>query len=380
MDLFDEIVTALRAEDRVMLATIIATTGSTPASALSRMLVKQGGVVSLGTVGGGCVEGDVLLHANRLLQSNKAEILTFHLNDDDIEHGLICGGSLDVLIEPLSKDRISLFEELKTVRAEGEDSILVTYLTAAGSVRSKCIIAGGGNTPIEKGPGALEVLGWTGAPGDAAIRDSVVEGIHKVHHRNETVVVKLGDGKLILEPVPGTPSLLIFGGGHVSKYISRAASMAGFRVTIIDDREKFANRERFPEAAQALEIDFVEAFRHLAIKPSTYIVIVTRGHRHDEEILEHAVKTPARYIGMIGSKRKVLTTFEHLVERGIPPKLFERVHAPMGIDIGAVTAEEIGISVVAELVARRRGGKPPFRSKSESMRDLSARLKKPSSC
>src|ERR1043166_8141779 len=106
MDLFEEIISALRAEERVMLATIISTTGSTPAAALSKMLVKQGGVVSLGTVGGGCTEGDVLLHAGRLLPKNRREILSFSLAEDDLEYGLICGGSLDVLIDPLSKERI----------------------------------------------------------------------------------------------------------------------------------------------------------------------------------------------------------------------------------------------------------------------------------
>jgi xanthine dehydrogenase accessory factor len=374
MDLLEEIISSLRAEDRIMVATIISTTGSTPASALSKMVVKQGGIVSLGTVGGGCTEGDVLLHASRLLRSNKAEILTFRLDEDDLEHGLICGGSLDVLIEPLSREQIPLIEEIKTIRDEGEDCILATYLTGTGDIRSKCLIACVPGSPIEQSKGAIEVLGWIDSSSGAASRTSLLEGIPKVQSRNETVVVKLADGAIILEPVAGAPSLLIFGGGHVSKYISRTAAMAGFRVTIIDDREKFANRERFPEAVQALAVEFVEAFRTIRVKPSTYIVIVTRGHRHDEAILGEAIKTSARYIGMIGSKRKVLATFEHLIGRGVSPALLGRVRAPMGIDLGAVTAEEIGISVVAELVAERRGGKEPFRHKSDVMTPLIARL------
>src|SRR2546421_1049038 len=127
----------MQPEERVWLATSIRATGLSPASALLKMLVKQGGIVSLGTVGGGCMEGDVLLHARRLFQENKAEILTFHLNEDDIEHGLICGGTLDVLIEPLSKEHIPLMEELKTTRDEGEDAILATLLSAAGKTEGK---------------------------------------------------------------------------------------------------------------------------------------------------------------------------------------------------------------------------------------------------
>jgi xanthine dehydrogenase accessory factor len=174
--------------------------------------------------------------------------------------------------------------------------------------------------------------------------------------------------------VVGHPGLIIFGGGHVSKYVCRAAATAGFRVTVVDDRKEYANAQRFPEATRTLAAGFSEAFRELTIKPSTYIVIVTRGHRFDEEILEHAVGTQARYIGMIGSKRKVLNTFEHLVERGISIGSLKRVHAPMGLEIGAVTAEEIGISVVAQLIHVRRGGHLPLAHKSEVMEELVARL------
>ena len=137
---------------------------------------------------------------------------------------------------------------------------------------------------------------------------------------------------------------------------SRVAALAGFGVTVVDDRNKFANPIRFPEAEQILAMDFVEAFNHLSIKSSSYIVIVTRGHRHDEEILQRALETTARYIGMIGSKRKVLTTFEHLVERGTSLEALHRVHAPIGLGIGALTPEEIAISIVGELINERRTG------------------------
>jgi xanthine dehydrogenase accessory factor len=374
MDLFDEIVSALRSEDRVMLATIISTTGSTPASALSKMLVKEGGVVSLGSVGGGCMEGDVLLHASRLLAEHRSDIITFDLTEDDIEHGLICGGSLNVLIEPLSKEQIPLFEKLKAIRDGGDDCVLATHLAGTGDIRSKSILSGSVQTPIEQSAGAREVLEWIERSGDAGLRPSIIEGILRVQHDQETLVVQLAEGRLVLEPVAGAPGLLIFGGGHVSKYISRTAAMAGFRVSIFDDRRKFANRERFPEAARVLEVDFSDAFRDLTVNSSAYIVIVTRGHRYDEEVLRQAIKTPARYIGMIGSRRKVLTAFEHLVGEGIPPVMLERVRAPIGIDISAISAEEIGISVTAELVAERRGGQSPFRRKSDVMRDLIARI------
>lgn len=363
MDIYEEILKALETEDRVMLATIISTQGSTPASALSKMLVKQGGIVSVGTVGGGCMEGDVLLHAHRLYDSGKAEILTFHLNEDDIEQGLICGGSLDVLIEPLTKNQIPLIQEIKTTRDEGADGVLATVIGNDGVVRAKEFITMHARLTNEKeGRVAKEF-------------PEISEYVLKSYHRNETYRHRMPVGEVILEPITGVPSLIVFGGGHVSKYICRAASMAGFRVTIIDDRPKFASKQRFPEAARTIAIDYLDAFTRVRIKPSTYVVIVTRGHRHDEEILERTLQTPAKYIGMIGSRRKVLITYEHLIERGVSVDVLKRVHAPMGIELGAITAEEIGISVVAELIKVRRGNHLPLRHKSNPMADLLAKLK-----
>jgi xanthine dehydrogenase accessory factor len=227
---------------------------------------------------------------------------------------------------------------------EGEDCIVATLIDKDGRILSKELLKS-----------------------NTASYPDLGEEIRKVQRRNETRRIMIERGELILEPVPGRPSLVVFGGGHVSKYISSAASMAGFRVTIIDDRREYANAERFPEAVHTMAIEFYDAFRKIVIKPSTYIIIVTRGHRSDEEILERAIKTPAKYIGMIGSKRKVLTTYEHLLERGVCPDDLQRVHAPMGIEIGAATAEEIGISVVAEMIRIRRGSNVPLDHKSQAL-------------
>ncbi len=334
-----------------MLATVISTSGSTPASALSKMIVKQGGTVSVGTVGGGCMEGEVILHANRLFEANKAEILTFHLNEDDAEAGLICGGSLDVLIEPLTRDHIPIFRELQTRCADGEDCIFATFISSDSFVKQKKII-----DPTKTLESEIRFH-----------QPQMQEIIEKASSRNESQRVKTDEGEWIFEPIMGSPSLIIFGGGHVSKFVSRTAAMVGFQVTIVDDREKFANPQRFPEAIQTVVSDFADAFSYLTIKPFTYIVIVTRGHKFDEIILEQAVKTRAKYIGMIGSKRKVLTTYEHLRERGITDEQLKRVHAPVGIDIGAVSAEEIGISIVTELIFIRRGKKQSLRHMSENI-------------
>ncbi len=367
MDILHEILSALESEGSIILATILSTNGSTPASAFSKMLVKKDGSAWMGTVGGGCLEGDVLEAAQRMYGQRKAEVMTFHLNEDDMVQGLICGGSLDVLIEPILRTHVSLIKEMKALRDEGDDGVVATMIDESGTVTAKLLIR------VAPGTDGLrdewkQIL--SNVPTLQFSTDELAEETHKAHHRNETRRLKLQHGELFLEPLIGQPGLIIFGGGHVSKSISRVASIAGFGVTIVDDRKEYANPDRFPEAVRTLAVEFHDAFEQLTIKHSTYIIITTRGHRSDEEILERALKTPAKYIGMIGSKRKVLTTYEHLVERGTSVQDLRRVHAPMGIELGAVTAEEIGISVVAELIHVRRGDSLSPQYKSAGMSEL----------
>jgi xanthine dehydrogenase accessory factor len=289
-----------------------------------------------------------------MYSSETAKILTFHLNETNIDQGLICGGSLDVLIEPLTKRDISVIQEVRALRNEGNDCVIATFLSHGGAIEQKVCLETSiaPNNETAAMDDRLTLINASLSSPEAA---RLKEAIGKASHRNETQRVVTTRGEMVVEPVSGTPHLVIFGGGHVSKYISRAASMAGFRITVIDDRSEYANAVRFPEAERSLAVDFNEALSHFSITPSTYIVIVTRGHRSDEEILEKVVASPAKYIGMIGSKRKVLTTYEHLAGRGVSANVLNRVHAPIGIEIGATTAEEIGISVVAQLIAVRRG-------------------------
>jgi len=355
MNVHSEILSALEREDHIILATIVATSGSTPAAIHSKMLVTNGGTTSVGTVGGGCMEGEVILHANRLYNAGKAEILTFELNEDDIESGLICGGNLDILLEPVTKNDIPLVKQLQTLRDDGVDCLLATLLTPEGSVAWKQVVL--------MTDDSVKALAST-IPHLSKELDTAIE---KAYKKLETQRIELPFGELIIEPLQGTPDCIIFGGGHVSKFVTQSAAMVGFRVTIVDDREKYSNPSRFPDAAQTIVSDFAEAFSKLTIKPTSYIVIVTRGHSYDEMVLEHAVKTPAKYIGMIGSKRKILATYEHLVARGVPAEKLKHVFAPIGIDIASVTAEEIGISIVAELIRVRRGAKQSLWHLSENL-------------
>jgi xanthine dehydrogenase accessory factor len=170
----------------------------------------------------------------------------------------------------------------------------------------------------------------------------------------DTGLVCGGTLEVFVEPVLPRATLYIFGAGHVAYNLYKVATLAGFEVTVIDDRESYANRERFPEAREIYAEDFEQSMARLAPNESAYIVIVTRGHRDDMRVLRWAVQTPARYIGMIGSKRKVIAIYRELEKEGLSPELFDRVHSPVGLDIGAVTPEEIAVSITAELIAIRR--------------------------
>jgi len=170
----------------------------------------------------------------------------------------------------------------------------------------------------------------------------------------DTGLVCGGTLDIFIEPVLPPALLYIFGAGHISVNLYKVARGAGFDVTVVDDRESYANRERFPDAKEVIAEDFERAMLKLDPNESSYIVIVTRGHRDDMRVLRWAVQSQARYIGMIGSKRKTITIFRELTKEGIPAERFQRVHAPVGLDIGAITPEEIAVAITAELIAVRR--------------------------
>ena len=170
----------------------------------------------------------------------------------------------------------------------------------------------------------------------------------------DTGLVCGGTLEVFIEPVLPPALLYVFGAGHVALSVCQTATSAGFDVIVCDDRSSYATKERFPAAREVHALDFDQAMQKLDPDESSYIVIVTRGHRDDMRILRWAVQTRARYVGMIGSRRKVIQIFKTLEEEGVPAQLFERVHAPIGLDIGAITPEEIAVAITAELIAIRR--------------------------
>ncbi len=254
VDIYEEIARLRKEGKRAALATIIQIRGSVPSFETAKVLVREDGS-TLGTVGGGCVENDVWKAARQVMYEERPRRLLFDLTDSsNIEAGLICGGKVEIFVEPIL----------------------------------------------------------------------------------------------------ATPTAYIFGAGHISKFISKIATLAGFNSVVIDNRPQYANPERFPEAVAIHSTSFEESFEKIKPNEFSYLVIVTRGHQEDQNVLRWAVNTPARYIGMIGSKFKKKTIFQNLLDEGVRQECLARVFSPMGLEISAMLPEEIAVSVVAQMIAVRR--------------------------
>ncbi len=254
-DLFEEIVRLRRRGERAALATIVRRLGSTPRKDNAKMLIFRDGS-SLGSVGGGCVEAQVWQTAQEVLEGGRGQLLRYQLTEDDAaEEGLVCGGTVEVFVEPILPD----------------------------------------------------------------------------------------------------PKVVILGAGHVGQAIAQAAHQVHYRVVISDDRQNFANSERFPGAEKIVVQPFETGLSDFEISSEDFILIVTRGHSHDQTALRKAIETPARYVGLVGSRRKIRILVRNLLEEGTPPEAFRNLYAPIGLEIGSETPEEIAVSVVAELIALQKG-------------------------
>ncbi len=254
---------------------------------------------------------------------------------------------------------MDLYEEIVRLRKDARRGAVATIVNVRGSIPSfktaKMLVRDDGSIVGTIGGGCVEAEVWQAAREVMeSERPRTLTFDLNQNPKYDTGLVCGGTLEIFVEPILPPADLYIFGAGHVAASLYRVARIAGFDVTVIDDREAFANRERFPDAQQVIAEDFDKAIAELAPGESSYIVIVTRGHHDDMRMLRWAVQTPARYIGMIGSKRKTITIFKELQAEGLAAHLFERVHAPVGLDIGAITPEEIAVSITAELIAKRR--------------------------
>jgi xanthine dehydrogenase accessory factor len=254
---------------------------------------------------------------------------------------------------------VDIYEEIVRLRKDGRHGAVATIVNVRGSIPSfktaKMLVRDDGSIVGTIGGGCVEAEVWQAAREVMeSERPRTLTFDLNQDPKYDTGLVCGGTLEIFIEPVLPPAELYIFGAGHVATSLYKVAKIAGFDITVVDDREAYASRERFSEAQEVIAEDFEKVTARLQLSESSYVVIVTRGHRDDMRVLRWAVETPARYIGMIGSKRKTIAIFKELQKEGLNPALFDRVHAPVGLDIGAITPEEIAVSITAELIAKRR--------------------------
>jgi len=258
---------------------------------------------------------------------------------------------------------VDVYEEIVRLRREGRKGALATIVNVRGSIPSfetaKMLVRDDGTIVGTIGGGCVEAEVWQAAKEVmASEKPRTLRFDLNNDPKYDTGLVCGGTLEVFVEPVAPTPHLYIFGAGHVAHSLYKIACIAGFDVTVIDDRESYASRERFPEARDVYADDFDRVIAQLAPGENSYMVIVTRGHRDDMRILRWAVEQPTRYLGMIGSKRKVIAIYKELEKAGIDRERLLRVSAPVGLAIGAITPQEIAVAIVAEMIAVRRHAAP----------------------
>ena len=250
-----------------------------------------------------------------------------------------------------------IYQEIMDLKSRGEDAALATIVSSGGSAPrkegAKMLVKADGSTIGTIGGGAVELIVTREAL--KAIQTGKAKRLeYSLAEGGEPGMICGGNVEVFVEPLLSTPSLYILGGGHIGLVLANIGKIAGFKIIVIDNRPEYASAARFPEADQTIVAEYSEVFEKLAIDSSSYIVIITHGHKGDEASLAEALGTKAKYIGMIGSKKKNAAVFEHLVKKGFPREQLEKVHAPIGLSIYAQTPEEIAISIMAEIIAVRR--------------------------
>ncbi|WP_146507054.1 XdhC family protein [Thalassoglobus neptunius] len=338
-DVIDSLLSAHRTQRPVVFTALIETRGSTPQKAGATMLIYEDGR-QVGTLGGGCVEAEVKRRALECLSTSQRQLETFQLDHDyGWDDGLICGGRMITLIDPIGgNSRIEYYESLlkqidsgegftQAIRIEDDDGTIPAGARYLFDHNNTLIAQTDDHDFPNSNSGFIPELKSLPRP-------------------------KMSQGWAYLPTLPKF-ELFIFGAGHVGKKVSEYASQTGFEVTVVDDREIYCNPQNLPDAKHCLVGEFDEVIDSMEFGPRSFCIIVTRGHNHDEEALFHLIRKQTCYLGMIGSKRKIRLIFDDLIAQGIEAHELERVHAPIGLEIGSQTVPEIAISIVAELISFR---------------------------
>lgn len=330
LEVYKAIVNYLKEGRTGCIATIVKKIGSSPREEGTVMFVGEDGAL-FGTIGGGSLEKEVKEQAMEIIKERKPKTFGYRMDARSVEEeGMLCGGNVEVLLEPVLSGHLELYEGVKESLLQRKGGIFYVRFGRSGYMKSfigkEGLLLGDNINEDEK----------SYLMGNLEIRKPIL----------------LNDWSALI-PLQIRSVLYIFGAGHVSRHLTFLANLVDFAVTVIDDSEEFAKRDNFPDAEAVLALPFGESFRILNFTGDEYVVIVTRGHKSDALCLEEVLKRPFRYVGMIGSKRKVNTVFEYLKGKGYDEQLLRKVHAPIGIQINSQTPQEVAVSIVAELIKER---------------------------
>ena len=342
--LISNICSQLESGNDLILSSIVKSSGSTPRSSGSKMTVMRDGSID-GTIGGGLVEALVQKAAAKMFEESVNSVV-FHefdlSNELAANADMICGGHVEVMLEhlPAEESTIAVFSAINEALRTGKHAVLFTA-SEDGKIKERQAVRPCCQLPDLQCVGEKEATEQL----EAAIKSG------------NPVLKELGGTLLTTEAFIPQPDLYIFGAGHVSRPTAELATSVNFRTVVLDDRADFANKERFPKAAEICVLDdFNDCFAGLEVNENSYIIIVTRGHMHDKTVLGQALATPARYVGMIGSSKKRNAIYDALRDEGVQQNQIERCYCPIGLSIGGQTPEEIAVSIVAELIKIRSGG------------------------
>jgi len=333
----------------IVIATVVNTKGSTPQKIGSKLLIRKDGS-TVGTLGGGCVEGDIWFESKTMLEENQnqeSRYKDYTLNQELAEQeGLVCGGTMYFLLDKLEPSTSNI------------DYLISLKDSLNGNCKGKAVITLVNSTNDKSKIGLRKIFNFDGITN--ITKDNIFsqpkeieDAINNRHNKS----IKMDDGNEWYVEIYSTPStLLICGGGHIANSLAPLAYNLNFNVWITDDRKEFANSNRFPNAERIVNDLPENALKSLPVSENTYIIIATRGHRYDLVATQAAVNTDAKYIGLVGSMRKAILVFEELLKIGVSEKRIKSIRSPVGLDLRGRSPDEIAVSIIAEMLMIREGG------------------------
>jgi xanthine dehydrogenase accessory factor len=345
-EVFDHLAELRRSEARIALATLVNTKGTTPRKEGAKMLVGEGGRVLGSVTIGGCVDSQVIEESAHVLGDNAPRLLEMSLGDEEAwEIGLTCGGTIEVFVEPVTLDRpgdvtLEMYERARAHAERGGRAAIVTWLDAPRE-GAKLLVRDEG--PVE------------GHLGDSNLDLAAAAEARRALEAGQSRTLAMARGRAFVEVFTPPDTLLIVGAGHVAMPLVALARVVGWRTVVVDGRPRFATRERFPDADEVRVGIPSEIVRTMPLIPATALVLVAHDYKYDVPVLRHALATPVGYIGLLGSSRRGKAILDLLREDGVAEDALARVRVPIGLDLGAQSAPEIALAILAEVLATQRG-------------------------